>query len=55
LVIAVLEHLFQDVEIGDYFADWQNEPLLSLAYAEAKMLADLRHQRRERHSSKSTD
>lgn len=54
-VIMVLEHLFQNPVIADYFADWQNEPLLSPAFAEAKLLANLRHQRHERHSSKSTD
>lgn len=54
-VTSILEHLFQEPDIVDYFADWQNEPLLSPAYAEAKVLADLRHQRHNRHSSKSTD
>lgn len=54
-VIMVLEHLFQDPEIADYFADWQNEPLLRPACAEAKLLANLRHQRRERDTARSTD
>lgn len=53
-VISILEHLFQNPAIADYFADWQNELLLSPAYADAKLLADLRHRRRERDGSKST-
>lgn len=55
LVIMVLEHLFQDPEIADYFADWQKDSLLSPAYAEAKLLATLRRQRRERGTARSTD
>ena len=54
-VTSILEHLFQESEVADYFADWQNEPSLSPAYAEAKLLANLRHKRHERHSLKSTD
>ena len=54
-VIMVLEHLFQNPEIADYFGDWQKEPVLGPAYAEAKMLVNLRQQRREREAAKSTD
>lgn len=54
-VISILEHLFQVPEIADYFADWQNELLLSPAYAEAKLLANLHHRRRERDTARSTD
>jgi hypothetical protein len=55
LVIMVLEDLFHHPGIADHFADWQNEPLLSPAYAEAKMLANLRHRRRERATARPTD
>jgi hypothetical protein len=54
-VILVLEHLFQDPEIADYFADWQEHLALNPAYAEAKPLANLRHQSRERDTARSTD
>ena len=54
-VIVLLEHLFQDPEIAGYFSDWQNEPLLNTAFAEAKLLATLKHRRRERDTAESND
>jgi hypothetical protein len=48
LVTSILEHLFQKPDIADYFADWQNEPLLNPVYAEAKLLGNLQRHRRER-------
>jgi hypothetical protein len=51
LVTSVLEHLFQRPDIADYFTDWENEPLLNPAYAEAKELANLHRRLRERDAS----
>lgn len=41
LVTSVLEHLFHDSDIVDYFANWKNESPLNPAYAEAKLLTNL--------------
>ena len=35
LVHATLEHLFENREVAEYFADWKERPVLSTAYAEA--------------------
>jgi hypothetical protein len=51
VVTSVFEHLFQNPDIANYFADWQNEPPLDSAYAEAKLLARLQHNRRERNAT----
>lgn len=34
IVDATLEHLFEQNQIREYFADWQNDPILKTAYTE---------------------
>jgi hypothetical protein len=40
LETAVLEHLFEEPEIADYFSDWQNDNILSLGYERAREWKD---------------
>ena len=35
LIQATLEHLFEQEQIREFFADWKNDPVLALAYEEA--------------------
>ncbi len=35
IVTSVLEHLFENPEIGKYFSDWQKNPVLKVAYNQA--------------------
>jgi hypothetical protein len=35
IVNATLEHLFEKPDIAEYFKDWQEDPLLAKAYADA--------------------
>jgi len=35
IVDGTLEHLFEDRKIARYFSDWQEDPVLAIAYREA--------------------
>jgi hypothetical protein len=35
VVNAVLEHLFENSELADFYKDWQDDPVLTLAYRDA--------------------
>jgi hypothetical protein len=40
IVDGILEHLFEERELRQFFADWQADPELKTAYDEAKLWAD---------------
>ena len=40
IVQATLEHLFENREVAEYFADWKEHPVLSTAYTEAMEWVD---------------
>jgi len=40
IVQAALEHLFENRDVADYFSDWKERPVLSIAYAEAMEWVD---------------
>ena len=40
IVTAVLEHLFERIDIQEFFEDWRTDPRLANAYALAKMWGD---------------
>lgn len=49
VVQAVLEHLFEEPEIADYFEDWQRDPILKPAYRDAMQFATwMRNRRRNK-------
>lgn len=39
VVLSVLEHLFEDDDISNYFTEWVDDPVLSRAYHEALELS----------------
>jgi hypothetical protein len=40
LVQATLEHLFENADVAEYFADWKEHPVLSTAYGKAMEWVD---------------